>query len=87
MPWNIVQNDERCPASKPFAVIGGRTGNALFGCHPDKDSARKQQQALYAQEDDGRGAGLTPGKTGERAGGTGMPAPAPPASSPPTIAW
>ena len=62
MPWNIVKNDERCPASKPFAVIGGSTGNALFGCHATKDSAREQQKALYA--------------SGERAGGHGMPAPA-----------
>ena len=84
MPWNIVKNDERCPASKPFAVIGGASGNALFGCHATKDSAREQQKALYASEDRDGDAGLTPGKTGERASGHGMPAPA---ATPPTIAW
>jgi hypothetical protein len=52
MPFNVVNNDDRCPASKPYAVIGGRSGHDLFGCHPDKDSARKQQQALYAQTGD-----------------------------------
>jgi hypothetical protein len=53
MPWNVVHNDDRCPAERPYAVIGGRSGNDLFGCHPNKDSARKQQQALYAQQADG----------------------------------
>jgi hypothetical protein len=52
MPWNIVEGDDRCPAGKPYAVIGGRSGNGLFGCHDTKESARKQQQALYAQADD-----------------------------------
>ena len=54
MPFNVVSNDSRCPASKPYAVIGGQSGHDLFGCHPDKDSARRQQQALYAQVDDAR---------------------------------
>lgn len=54
MPWNIVQGDDRCPASKPYAVVGGAGGNKLFGCHPDKDSARNQQKALYASEDNPR---------------------------------
>lgn len=52
MPYNVVSGDERCPASKPFAVVGGRSGDALFGCHDTKESARNQQKALYAQDDD-----------------------------------
>jgi hypothetical protein len=54
MPWNIVKSDERCPASKPYAVVGGRSGNALFGCHDTKESAQNQQKALYSQADDER---------------------------------
>jgi hypothetical protein len=52
MPWNVVHNDDRCPAGKPYAVVGGRSGNDLFGCHTDKESARTQQQALYASAAD-----------------------------------
>ena len=52
MPWNIVEHDDRCPAGQPFAVVGGAGGNKLFGCHADRDSARTQQKALYAQADD-----------------------------------
>jgi hypothetical protein len=55
MPWNVVKGDDRCPGGKPYAVVGGAGGNKLFGCHPDKDSARRQQQALYAQADDTKG--------------------------------
>jgi hypothetical protein len=50
MPWNIVKGDDRCPAGKPFAVVGGRSGNGLAGCHDTKESARQQQKALYASE-------------------------------------
>lgn len=50
MPWNIVKGDSRCPAGKPFAVVGGRSGNGLAGCHDTKESARQQQKALYASE-------------------------------------
>ena len=50
MPYNVVEGSDQCPSSKPYAVIGGKSGNDLFGCHTTKESARKQQQALYAAE-------------------------------------
>jgi hypothetical protein len=89
MPWDVVKDDSRCPASAPFAVVGGDGGgNKLFGCHATADSARQQQKALYAATEDEPGrTGLTPDKAGERAGGTGMPAPVLPVSLPMTIAW
>jgi len=46
MPW-IVRRDPRCPDAKPFGVVNEVT-DVLHGCHPDKDHARKQQKALYA---------------------------------------
>jgi hypothetical protein len=49
MPWN-VKKDSRCPASKPWGVVGGSTGNRLAGCHPSEDAAKKQQAALYVHE-------------------------------------
>jgi hypothetical protein len=49
MPWNVVKGGGTCSANE-WAVVGGRTGNRTAGCHPDKDSARKQQEALYANE-------------------------------------
>jgi hypothetical protein len=49
MPWNVEQSD-RCPADKPWAVIGGASGDHLAGCHPSKEKARAQQEALYAGE-------------------------------------
>jgi hypothetical protein len=55
MPYNIVPNSDKCPASKPFAVIGGRSGDDLFGCHATKESAREQQKALYAAEGNSAG--------------------------------
>jgi hypothetical protein len=50
MPWD-VKKDARCPASKPYGVVGGASGDRLAGCHPTQDAARKQQAALYAAED------------------------------------
>jgi hypothetical protein len=50
MPWNIDKSP-RCPAAKPWAVIGGASGDHLAGCHPTQDAARQQQKALYAAED------------------------------------
>jgi hypothetical protein len=49
MPWNITK-DDRCPADKPYGVVGGASGNHLAGCHPTKAKARAQQSALYANE-------------------------------------
>jgi hypothetical protein len=49
MPWNVSKTD-RCPASKPWGVMGGSTGDRLAGCHPTEDAAKQQQAALYAQE-------------------------------------
>ena len=49
MPWDI-KKDSRCPASKPYGVVGGSSGDKLAGCHPSEDAAREQQKALYAAE-------------------------------------
>lgn len=46
MPWN-VKKDDRCPASKPWAVVNADNGRVV-ACHISKDSARQQQKALYA---------------------------------------
>jgi hypothetical protein len=51
MPWSVRENDDRCPASKPWSVVNDKTGD-LRGCHPDKASARQQQKALYANVPD-----------------------------------
>jgi hypothetical protein len=51
MPYSIKQNDSRCPAGKKWSVVNSDTGD-LKGCHPDEDSARKQQKALYANVPD-----------------------------------
>jgi uncharacterized protein len=48
MPWDVTK-DDRCPASKPWAVVKSDDGE-LEGCHPTKDAAEKQQAALYANE-------------------------------------
>lgn len=48
MPWDILEG-KGCPAAKPFAVVR-RTDGHVEGCHPDRDSAKKQQAALYASE-------------------------------------
>lgn len=49
MPWNVTK-DSRCPASRPYGVSGGSTGNRLMGCHVSEDAAKSQQAALYAAE-------------------------------------
>jgi hypothetical protein len=49
MPWNI-KKDARCPASKPYGVVGGSSGDRLAGCHPSEDAAKAQMAALYAAE-------------------------------------
>lgn len=48
MPWD-VKRDTRCPASKPWGVVKKKDGK-LEGCHETKEKARKQQEALYANE-------------------------------------
>jgi hypothetical protein len=49
MPWNVERTD-RCPAGRPWGVIGGESGDDLRGCHPTQQAARQQQKALYAAE-------------------------------------
>jgi hypothetical protein len=49
MPWNVKKTD-RCPSSKPWGVIGGKTGDYLAGCHPDRESGLQQAKALYAND-------------------------------------
>jgi len=48
MPWQ-VQQDDRCPAAKPWAVVKESDGE-LEGCHPSKEAGLKQAAALYASE-------------------------------------
>jgi hypothetical protein len=49
MPWKIT-SDGRCPADKPYGVVGGSSGDHLAGCHPNLDAAKAQLSALYANE-------------------------------------
>jgi hypothetical protein len=49
MPWKIRHFDNRCPVSKPYAVIREDTG-ALVACHETEGSAKGQLSALYANE-------------------------------------
>lgn len=44
MPYSI-----RTKGSQ-FQVVGGSTGNKVFGTHKTKEQAREQQKALYAAE-------------------------------------
>lgn len=56
MPYQITENDDRCPASEPWSVVK-QTDNELMGCHASKDDAQDQLAALNANEaDDGRSA-------------------------------
>lgn len=50
MPWHVGSSD-RCPVSRPFAVLKDETGD-LEGCHPTADAAERQVAALYASESD-----------------------------------
>lgn len=47
MPWIVREDRDKCPASKPWAVLNQQTGD-LRGCHPTKEHATQQQKALYA---------------------------------------
>jgi hypothetical protein len=51
MPYRI-RKDDRCPAGKPWGVVGGSSGDRLFGCHPSEDAAKGQQAALYVHENE-----------------------------------
>lgn len=48
MPWKVSKSD-RCPASRPWAVINQNSG-AVEGCHTSKAKGLKQAAALYANE-------------------------------------
>jgi len=50
MPYSVGK-DERCPASKPWAVTNSTT-KAVVACHMTKAMAQKQQRALYANVPD-----------------------------------
>lgn len=53
MPWRVVKAGNKCPASKPFAVVNSDDGE-LRGCHPSKPSAIQQLRALYKNVPEGR---------------------------------
>jgi hypothetical protein len=48
MPWHVERSD-KCPASKPWAVIKDADGE-VEGCHVSHDAANGQLAALYANE-------------------------------------
>lgn len=48
MPWHVDKSD-RCPASKPWAVIKDSDGS-VTACHTSRGAALAQLAALYAQE-------------------------------------
>jgi hypothetical protein len=49
MPYDIRAGSPRCPQGKPFAVVK-QGSDVPLGCHPTRESAMKQQAALYASE-------------------------------------
>ena len=84
MPWKITE-DSRCPASKPYGVVGGSSGDHLAGCHPSREAAKKQMAALYAAESktlaDDQSQAL------DEVDGTHYPVYTQPYHTPPSIAW
>lgn len=53
MPYVVIEDTERCPVDKPWAVTNPESGR-LHGCHPSKEKARQQQAALYVNVPDAR---------------------------------
>lgn len=51
MPWHVAKS-ERCPTSRPFAVIKDSDGT-VEGCHATEDDANEQLAALNASESNG----------------------------------
>lgn len=51
MPYHVVENSVRCPASRPHAVVKDADGTVM-GCHESVAAARRQIAALHASEDD-----------------------------------
>jgi hypothetical protein len=48
MPWYVAKS-QKCPTSKPYAVIKKSDGTVVpGGCHTDKTGARQHAKALYA---------------------------------------
>ena len=47
MPWKVEKSD-RCPIAKPWAVIK-KDGGKLVGCHPSKEVAQKQIEAIKSK--------------------------------------
>ncbi len=50
MPYVVEKDEAACSVSKPWAVKK-KNGGKVMGCHETKEEAKKQQSALYAQED------------------------------------
>lgn len=53
MPWIVRRDTDKCPVSKPWAVLNQQTDD-LRGCHKTKKHARQQQKALYVNVPDSR---------------------------------
>ena len=47
LPYH-VEKSNRCPTSKPFAVL--KEGGEIMGCHESEGSAHRQLKALYVAE-------------------------------------
>src|SRR6266568_948145 len=53
MPWHIDDHSNKCPASKPHAVINSVTGAVVpGGCHESHAKALAHLKALYAKVPD-----------------------------------
>ena len=50
MPWRIVENESRCPTSKPWGVVKD-ADDELEGCHASHERAVAQLAALNAAEE------------------------------------
>lgn len=60
MPWAVGKRDA-CPAGKPWAVIrqaGSYGPEKIVACHVSKESAQRQQRALYANTPEGQSGSI-----------------------------
>lgn len=59
MPYKVVRDTDRCPASKPWAVVSEGSGDTK-GCHATKAAAEKQRKAIEANTDESHHRGSLP---------------------------
>lgn len=51
MPWHVAKTD-RCPASRPWAVVTDHSGE-VRGCHETRAAAVRQMAVLYMKQNEG----------------------------------